>query len=40
MRFPLHIKAFVGGETWTFAWSYAETWPHEYRLRQGTLPGS
>ena len=34
MRFPPSIKAFVDGEAWTFAKTYADTWPHEYLVRQ------
>ncbi len=33
MRFPVHIKSFVDEETWTFAKTYAHTWPHEYLVR-------
>ena len=33
MRFTPHLKAFVTSETWTFAKTYAETWPHEYLAR-------
>ena len=33
MKLPAHLKAFVDGEKWTFARTYAETWPHEYLVR-------
>ena len=33
MRFPEHLKKFVDDETWTFAKTYASTWPHEYIVR-------
>ena len=33
MRFPPNIKDFVDGERWTFAKTYAQTWPHEYIVR-------
>lgn len=33
VRFPAHLKAFVDVETWTFAKTYARTWPHEYIVR-------
>ena len=33
MRFSLEPKAFVDGEQWTFARTYAQTWPHEYLVR-------
>ena len=33
MRLPAHLRAFVDGETWTFAKTYADTWPHEYLVR-------
>ena len=33
MKFPPNLKAFVDRETWTFAKTYAETWPHEYLVR-------
>lgn len=34
MRFPAYLKAFADRETWTFAKTYAETWPHEYLVRE------
>lgn len=30
---PQNIQAFVAGAQWTFAKTYAETWPHEYIVR-------
>ncbi len=33
MKLPLELKAFVDSTTWTFAKTYAETWPHEYIVR-------
>jgi hypothetical protein len=33
VKLPAQIKAFVDGETWTFAKTYAGTWPHEYLVR-------
>ena len=34
MKFPPALKAFVDGEAWTFAKTYAATWPHEYLVRE------
>jgi hypothetical protein len=31
--FPIHLREFVEASTWTFAKTYAETWPHEYIVR-------
>jgi hypothetical protein len=31
--FPNNLKAFVAGQKWTFAKTYAATWPHEYIVR-------
>jgi len=31
--FPPHLKAFLDQQTWTFAKTYASTWPHEYIVR-------
>jgi len=31
--FPEDLRAFVDREPWTFAKTYAETWPHEYLVR-------
>ena len=31
--FPSHLKTFVSEEEWTFAKTYAATWPHEYVVR-------
>jgi hypothetical protein len=33
MQFPLDVKSFVNQEKWTFAKTYAATWPHEYIVR-------
>jgi hypothetical protein len=33
MEFPPNIKAFVNQQQWTFAKTYAQTWPHEYLVR-------
>jgi hypothetical protein len=33
MAFSPDIKAFVSEENWTFAKTYAATWPHEYIVR-------
>ena len=33
MTLPLDLKAFVDQQTWTFAKTYARTWPHEYIVR-------
>jgi len=33
MKFPPNIKAFVNQQQWTFAKTYAQTWPHEYLVR-------
>ena len=30
---PEELRAFVDREPWTFAKTYAETWPHEYLVR-------
>ena len=38
--FPPDLRQFVNDETWVFAKTYAETWPHEYLVRErvdGTL---
>lgn len=31
--FPEELRRFVEREQWTFAKTYAETWPHEYLVR-------
>jgi len=31
---PKHLQEFIAGCTWTFAKTYADTWPHEYIVRQ------
>ena len=33
MKLPPNLKAFVDREAWTFAKTYAKTWPHEYLVR-------
>ena len=33
MKFPPNIKGFVNQQQWTFAKTYAQTWPHEYLVR-------
>lgn len=33
MKLPPELKAFVDETSWTFAKTYAETWPHEYIVR-------
>ena len=33
MSLPEDLRAFVDREPWTFAKTYAETWPHEYLVR-------
>jgi hypothetical protein len=33
MTLPPELKAFVTGSDWTFAKTYAQTWPHEYLVR-------
>ncbi|MDI9432226.1 MAG: hypothetical protein QM570_10960 [Planctomycetota bacterium] len=34
MTLPPDLKAFVDQEKWTFAKTYAATWPHEYIVRE------
>ncbi len=31
---PPSLKAFVASQDWTFAKTYAKTWPHEYLVRE------
>ena len=31
---PEELRAFVDREPWTFAKTFAETWPHEYLVRE------
>jgi hypothetical protein len=31
---PAELREFVNGEEWTFAKTYAATWPHEYLVRE------
>lgn len=33
MKLPPELKAFVDDTSWTFAKTYAKTWPHEYIVR-------
>lgn len=33
MAFPVNLKSFVTEQKWTFAKTYAATWPHEYIVR-------
>lgn len=33
VRFSADLQRFVNGEKWTFAKTYAKTWPHEYLVR-------
>lgn len=33
MKLPPELKAFVEESDWTFAKTYARTWPHEYIVR-------
>ena len=32
-RFPDEIKEFINNTQWTFAKTYADTWPHHYIVR-------
>ena len=32
-RFPDEIKEFINNTKWTFAKTYADTWPHHYIVR-------
>jgi hypothetical protein len=32
--FPADLRQFVNDETWVFAKTYAEIWPHEYLARE------
>ncbi len=34
MTFPVNIRLFVTEQEWTFAKTYAKTWPHEYIVRE------
>ena len=31
---PKHLQEFIASCTWTFAKTYADTWPHEYIVRE------
>ncbi|MFO7734385.1 MAG: hypothetical protein R6X21_12170 [Candidatus Aminicenantes bacterium] len=33
-EFPEHVKKFIAATPWTFAKTYADTWPHEYIVRE------
>jgi len=33
LKFPDDLKEFIGNSEWTFAKTYAATWPHEYMVR-------
>ncbi len=33
MKLPTNLKAFITEQKWTFAKTYAPTWPHEYIVR-------
>jgi len=33
-RFPKELKDFINKSDWTFAKTYAETWPHHYILKE------
>lgn len=33
MRLPPELKSLVNNASWTFAKTYAKTWPHEYIAR-------
>jgi hypothetical protein len=33
LRLPPELKVFVDEASWTFAKTYAQTWPHEYIVR-------
>lgn len=32
--FPPNLRAFIDSTSWTFAKTYAATWPHEYIVRK------
>jgi hypothetical protein len=34
MELPLKLKDFIEKQTWTFAKTYATTWPHEYIVQE------
>ena len=34
MNLPNRLKQFIAEETWTFAKTYASTWPHEYIVQE------
>jgi len=34
VQFPDDVRQFVESTTWTFARTYATTWPHEYVVRR------
>ncbi len=33
-EFPENLKQFIENTNWTFAKTYAETWPHEYIVQE------
>ena len=39
VAFPPDVRAFVESTPWTFAETYAATWPHEYVVRTDTNAG-
>ena len=36
MGLPEHLQKFVQDNKWTFAKTYAQTWPHEYLVKNQT----
>jgi len=36
--FPHDLRSFVESTPWTFAKTYAATWPHEYVVRKANAP--
>lgn len=34
LPFPAALRGFVASSSWTFAKTYAQTWPHEYIVRE------
>ena len=39
MDLPNRLKQFIAEETWTFAKTYASTWPHEYIVQENVDNG-
>ncbi len=33
-KLPNKLKKFIESSTWVFAKTYAETWPHEYLVKE------